>query len=128
MSLVAPWRIACFSKLRLRLFNSPAHQRFPGLKVRPPFWREPALAEFSHRFHQLIKRWLARPGGVVTRSPRVSREGGKDGRSQSIQDEGSGSRVDVLTNGSGRLHLLEKILCRTRIRRPGCEETARPGE
>ena len=48
----------------------------------------------------------------------VRREGGKDGRSQCIQDESNGSRVDVLTNGSDLLHRLEIIPCRTRIRRP----------
>src|SRR5262249_4953996 len=90
--------VQCSSHLRLRLVNSPVHQRLPCFKVRSLWWRKQSLAEFGHRVHQFIKRWLVWPGGVVTRSLLMRRERSKDGRRQRIQDEGNGSRVDVLTN------------------------------
>src|SRR5579875_1600884 len=53
---------------------------------------------------------------------------GPAGRSQRVQDEGRGSRVDVLTNDSDLLHGLEILPRRVRIRRPGGEETVWLGE
>ena len=51
----------CFSKLCLRLFDFPAHYRFPCFEVRPRFRREQALAKLGHRLlHAKLfrKQWV----------------------------------------------------------------------
>src|SRR5215469_7375967 len=59
--------LVSFRILCLRLCDFPAHHRFRCFEARPRLRREQALAKLGHRFHYLIKRWLARLVGVIER-------------------------------------------------------------